>query len=180
MRAIMNIPFDTITSHVIPSRTVWVRLNRVLAWAMLVAPIVELACQISLATSLLADLVLMLAHGILSLLLFGVPKLKGQKFSFSMHIMGIRATGMSARNTFLLSGYRIALPIFVLSLGFVSPWFLLLSVLTLYPFLRWGISMIQHIHLALKYALQRNRVAPTHADWIVALYLGLWLANVFH
>ncbi len=175
----MNIQLTAVVSHVIPYRTAWVRLNRVLAWAMLAAPVFELVLKISLANSILADFVLMLAHGALSLWLFGVPKLKGKNFIFTMHIMGIRAMGLSPRNLFLLSGYRIALPIVILSLGFISPWFLLLIIFALYPFLRWGISLIQHIYLALKYALQRYRLSPNYAYWLVVLYLGLWLANVF-
>lgn len=174
----MNIPLTAVVSHVIPSRTAWVRLNRVLAWAMLVAPIVGLVLEMSLINSLWVDFILMLAHGALSLWLFGVPKVKGQKFIFSMHVMGFRSYGMTPRNTFLLSGYRIALPVIVLSLGYLFPWVLLIIGVMLYPFLRWSISIIQHIHAAITYALQRHRLPPIHAHWIVVLYLGLWLANV--
>jgi hypothetical protein len=177
VRAIMNIQLNAITHHFLPSRTAWLQLNRVLAWAMLLAPIFELIFRISLLHSLYADFILLLAHGALSLCLFGVPKAKGKKLSFSMHVMGFRAPDMSPRNRFLLSGYRIALPVITVCLGLVWPWFFLLAVLMVYPFLRWGVSMVQHLHVALTYALQRQRWSPNHACWIVPLYLELWVAS---
>jgi len=170
---------DAPATSLLPTRLSLIRLNRLLAWALLVSPLVQLVCQMHLATSMLIDLGLVLAHGALSLGLFGVPKVKGYSFIFSMQVMGGRPAELSARNRFLLGGYRIALgmtPMLVM-LPYVPVYAALLFV---YPIVRMPVSVLQHIHDAVQYALQRWGYGEAPAEAVVFLYLLFSVTNVVH
>jgi hypothetical protein len=170
---------DTSTINLLPTRLFWIRLNRLLAWAMLGMPVVQLATRTQLATGMSIDLGLLLAHGAMSLVLFGAPRLKGKGFMFTMHVMGGRPTGLSARNRFLLGGYRIALgmtPLLVMlpqvPLYAVLPFF--------YPIARLPVTVLQHILDAAQYAMRRWGRNEMLAGVVVALYVWCSAANVIH
>lgn len=92
-----------------PSKIVWIRLNRVLAWVLIFAPLMQWALHIPLRQCVWTDLSLLLAHAALSLALFGKPEIKARKFIVSMHVFGVSPWGMSARHEFLMTGYHIIL-----------------------------------------------------------------------
>lgn len=161
---------DTTTINLLPTRLAWIRLNRLLAWALLFLPAGELVCHVRFATGMLTALGLIVAHGGLSLALFGVPKLKGQGFMFAMHVLGARQVDLSARNHFLLSGYRIVLgmtPLLAM-LPFV-PFYIVLPFI--YPIVRLPVTVLQHLLEATQYALRRWHQNETMAGVIVLLYL---------
>jgi hypothetical protein len=150
-----------------------------LAWALLVSPMMQLFCGVHLATGMVIDLGLLLTHGALSLALFGIPKVKRSTFTFTMHVMGGRPADLSARNRFLLSGYRIVLgltPLLVMLPG--VPWFAALPFL--YPILRMPISVMQHIRDAVQYALRRWGYGEIPTGAVVFLYLLFAITNFFH
>jgi len=165
-----NIKSHTHSIGVIPMRMALMRLNRILAWALMVSPLVQFIFKVTLPTSLQIDLGLMLTHGALSLVLFGVPKVRGREFVFSMHVLGGRPADLSARNRFLLSGYRIALGMTSLLL-FVPArsWFVLVPFV--YSILRLPVSVIEHIDVAIQYALGRWGLNKALAGLVVFVYL---------
>ncbi|HEY8026404.1 MAG TPA: hypothetical protein VIF60_17815 [Burkholderiaceae bacterium] len=160
----------------LPVRMALVRFNRFLAWTLIASPVIEFVLHARFEQSLFADLILIFAHGALSLFLFGVPKLKGHGFIFSMHVMGLRPSALSARNRFLLGGYRIALAMtpaanIIPGIGWIA------FILALYPVLRLPVSVLQHIYGSAEYALQRWGMKPWPAELIVVLYVFLSIAN---
>lgn len=169
---------DTIAIHLTPSRLTWIKLNRILAWAMIASPLIQLVFQMNLGIGLQIDLCLLLAHGGLSMTLFGMPKIKGRDFVVSMHVFGNRPTQLSARNRFLLTGYRIALgmtPMLVSAMGF--PWYV--SLPFLYPILRMPVSVIQHVNTAAQYATRRKGLHEAYGDVVLILYLFGTFINFF-
>ncbi|MFZ6680446.1 hypothetical protein [Undibacterium sp. Tian12W] len=159
------------------SKANWLRFNRLLAWAMLVTPVLQFFVRANLAYALLVDFGLLLAHGILSLILFGLPKVKRQKFAFSMHVMGFRWYFLSPRNEFLLTGYRIVQALSVFPLLFIpgARW---LALLLFYPLLRMPVSFIQHLYRAMNFAFQRWGIKYLDAGLVVCIYLFFFFANL--
>jgi hypothetical protein len=166
------------TIRFVTTARIWIYLNRALAWALVVSPLMQIALNMRLAACLRFDLGLLLAHGALSLVLFGLPRIKGRGFVFSMHVLGIRPADLSPRNRFLLSGYRIVLgmtPFLPMLPGI--PWFA--PLLCIYPILRLPVSVVLHMLDGIKYALQRLRFSAVPAGAIVFLYFVFAIINFF-
>ncbi|MFZ6658497.1 hypothetical protein [Undibacterium sp. TJN19] len=180
----MNIPFvnhrlslASLFVTFATSRMNWIRFNRVLAWALILTPAVQLMLRFQWKDGLMLDFTLFIAHGILSLILFGIPKIKKKKFTLSMHVLGFRPRGMSARNNFLLTGYRLAMAMAAPALLFI-PYLSWSFLLLLYPVLRMSISFIQHIFGAINYALLRWGVRDVDATFPVLIYLIVFFINL--
>ena len=163
-------------------RSAWITVNRCLAWAMIASPLLQLVIHANLGVSVLIDLGLLAAHGVLSLVLFGVPKRRGRKFEAPMHLLGFRPAGLSPRNRFLLSGYRITLAFGALLLPLGLP---PVAWLTLpggaYMVLRLPITVMQHIFGGVNYAALRHGVrenAGLLASLVVTAYCVLSLFNL--
>lgn len=157
----------------------WMKANRILAWSLIVSPPLQWAAGMSFLTGLLIDLAILLVHGLLSLALYGKPENKARSFSFSMHVMGFRDKEMSERNRFLLTGYRMLLAAFAIAVPIM---YIPAVVLVLYPLLRLPITLVQHILLAMEYALRRWGVNRAHVSGLamvgVFVYLALSLMNM--
>ncbi|WP_422977672.1 hypothetical protein [Undibacterium sp. Ji49W] len=176
----MNIPTNSIVHFPILSRANLIKLNRLLAWTMLVTPLIQFFVHAPIANCLLLDVGLLIAHAILSLYLFGVPKVKGEKFNFAMHVMGFRMSGLSPRNVFLLTGYRIVLGIAAL-LSFFVPGGWVIALLLVYPLVRMSISVMQHLYAAIVYAFQRWGIRKAGTEWtfiIIIFYVYLFIFNL--
>lgn len=155
------------------------RANRCLAWSLLASPPLQWALGMDFGTGLLIDLGILLAHAALSFTLFGKPETKARVFSMRMHLFGLRPDGLSARNRFLLTGYRIGAGMLAIVL-LLSPVPLMWLPL-LYPLLRLCVSVIQHIYQAVVYALHRwglREHAGGVAVLVVVLYVGISLINL--
>ncbi|MFZ6779383.1 hypothetical protein ACO0LD_21340 [Undibacterium sp. Ji83W] len=173
----MNSTTSSFPHFTLLTRANWVRFNRILAWAMVITPVLQFFIRANLAYALLVDFGLLLAHGILSLILFGLPKVKRQKFTFSMHVLGFRWHFLSPRNEFLLTGYRMAQAISVLPLLFI-PGVRWLALLLFYPSLRIPVSFIQHLYRAIAFAFQRWGIKYLDAGLVVCIYLFFFIANL--
>ncbi|MFZ6875296.1 hypothetical protein ACO0LF_24785 [Undibacterium sp. Di27W] len=173
----MNSTTSSSTHSTWLTRANWVRFNRILAWAMLVTPVAQFFIRAELGLALLVDFGLLLAHGILSLILFGMPKVKKQKFTFSMHVMGFRQYPLSPRHNFLMTGYRLALGLLALFLLFIPDvrW---LALLLFYPLLRLPFSFAQHLKEAVSYALQRWGINSLYAGLIVGIYYFFFFSSL--
>lgn len=161
----------------------WIRANRVLAWSLIASPPLQWALGMNFAVGFMIDLVILLVHAGLSFALFGKPETKSatksRAFKASMHLFGFRDAALSARNRFLLTGYRISggmLAIVVLLTPIPLVWLLLL-----YPLLRLPISVFQHMYLAIMYALQRwgvRRHAMAITVCIIVAYVVVSFINL--
>jgi len=161
------------------SKLFWIRANRVLAWSLIVSPPLQWLLKVGLVTGLVTDLGILLAHAMLSFALFGKPETKTRAFSVSMHVFGLRLNDISARNEFLLTGYRIVAGMSAIALLFtpIPP----LALPLLYPLLRLPISVCQHIARAAAYALRRWGMRDGTeglASLIVILYFVISILNV--
>jgi hypothetical protein len=168
---------------VMPSRVTWMRLNRMLAWAIIVSPIVQIALRTDVWNGFLFDLGVVAAHGILSLILFGMPKGKNRRTGTRTYLFGLKPAGMSARNQFLLSGYRIMLAmVMILAACLPVPgtgW--LLFVFGFYMLPRLPVSIVQHMFNAMMYAFQRWGVRKSAEVWsilTILLYFYISFANM--
>ncbi|BBB63649.1 hypothetical protein UNDKW_5376 [Undibacterium sp. KW1] len=173
----MNLTTSSFPHFTLLTRANLVRLNRILAWAMVITPVLQFFIRSNLAQALLVDFGLLLAHGILSLILFGLPKVKRQKFTFSMHVMGFRWHVLSPRNEFLLTGHRMAQAISVLPLLFIpgARW---LALLMFYPLLKMPVTFIQHLYRAIAFAFQRWGIKYLDAGLVVCIYLFFFITNL--
>ncbi|MBI3729736.1 MAG: hypothetical protein HY254_15565 [Burkholderiales bacterium] len=173
----MNSTTSSFPHFTLLTKANWVRFNRILAWAMVITPLLQFFIRANLAHALLVDFGLLLAHGILSLILFGIPKVKRQKFTFSMHVLGFRWHVLSPRNEFLLTGYRMAQALSALPLLFI-PGVRWLALLLFYPSLRMPVSFIQHLYRAIAFAFQRWGIKYLDAGLFVCIYLFFFIANL--
>jgi hypothetical protein len=96
-------------TSVLCSKKLWLRVNRTLAWSLVVSPIAQLMLGSALVPGLLLDLAILLVHGGLSIWLFGAPKATRPIDTAWTRWMGASYADMSPRNRFLLSGWRVAL-----------------------------------------------------------------------
>jgi hypothetical protein len=171
----MNTLFATTFCPQVATKVFWIKTNRLLAWSLIFSPLIQLAAGMRFMTGLWIDLAILAAHGVLSLALFGKPETKARTFQFGMHVLGFRASGMSERHRFLLTGYRIALGALVTALLFWSgSAALAVGLLCAYPLLRLPVSAGQHIYLAIAAALHRWRQKRSIAEALAACILALY------
>jgi hypothetical protein len=160
----------------------WIKLNRTMAWSLLISPPLQWLTGIPFMTGLWIDLAMLVAHAVLSYYLFGTPETKARHFDFLMHVCGFRPRELSERNRFLLSGHRIALALSGMVLLWIAPGPLKAVALLLffYPMLRLSISMIQHVALAVEYAVRRWnwRNGGAVGVAVVVLFLFFSIANM--
>lgn len=165
------------------SKLFWMRVNRGLAWSLIVSPPLQWALHMPFVTGLVIDLVILLGHAAMSFALFGRPETKERVFNAGMHVLGFRPQGLSERNRFLLTGYRIALGSIPIALLATSLTYgaLAAGVVLVYPLLRLQVTVIQHIYLAVRYALRRwgvREAASGGALVIVFTYLLVSFMNM--
>jgi hypothetical protein len=161
----------------------WIKANRVLAWSLIASPPLQIVAGFPVVAGLLIDLAILVAHGVLSLVLFGKPETKAKVFNFGMHFVGFRPHGLAERQRFLLTGYRIAIPVLAITLISLAPSWgtFALCVACFYPLLRLPFTVMQHIFNAVIYAFRRwglRDYATVNAVIIVAVYLLLSVANL--
>jgi hypothetical protein len=162
------------------AKSFWIRANRILAWSLIASPPLQWALGMRLGTGLLIDLGILLVHAGLSFALFGKPETKTRAFRAGMHLFGFRPAGLSARNQFLLTGYRIGAA--MLAIALLIARVPLVWLLLLYPLLRLPVSVFQHLFRAMVYALRRWGVRDNpegSAALIIVLYVVLSMINLF-
>ena len=166
----------------VATKVFWIKANRVLAWTLVVSPPVQMAIGMRFITGFWIDLAIFAAHGALSLALFGKPETRERTWNVFLHLMGFRATGMSERNRFLLTGYRIAIAAGAVTLmtfiggriGFA------VFLICLYPLLRMPISIGQPIYLAVEAAMRRWRQRDAAAMVAVAVMVVYFYISAFN
>jgi hypothetical protein len=193
-------------SKVWTQKKLWLRINRALAWGLIVSPALQIMLGSALVPGLILDLVILLLHGGLSVWLFGLPKSpKGD--DGTMHWIGTSEARMSPRNRFLLSGWRLmisslyllSIPLLV-TLGSALPdgWGLGvvlipagLGMLLVFNFfsVMWPYAAVTHVFGASGYAMRRwgaldslgsyTAAAPWVSGLIVLLFMATSIANVF-
>ncbi|MBS7808440.1 hypothetical protein [Variovorax sp. PCZ-1] len=181
-----------------------IRFNRMLAWALLISPAVQIMVGTGFLRGLVFDLVLLLIHALLSLIVFGTPRAASFRNQHTLRRFfgGDRALVLG-RDRFLLDAWRILISL-------LNPWvmgmlayavtfaaafvniigllFLPLISALLYFNLLLPASILRHVRDASSYAYRRWRLSPTEARWLgwatmwvfvvlsfVNLVKGLWL-----
>jgi hypothetical protein len=178
--AVAALPAATAYWHqAICSKKLWLRVNRTLAWALVVSPVVQIALGSALVPGLLLDLAILLVHGALSVWLFGLPKASNKADTSWIRWVGAPHPGLSPRQQFLLSGWRVVLgssyqlALYVLissvvllgywlsaTLGevmavFMVPLWLAMSLAGVYFSLMLPYAIVTHLYRASRYALAR-------------------------
>jgi hypothetical protein len=96
--------------NLLPKKATWVTFNRLLAWALLLWPVAAIALHpvwpIGLVQSLAYELVLLVAHAVLSLLIFGLPMPVARKWL--VWFWGVVPLGSKQRATFLINSWAVA------------------------------------------------------------------------
>jgi hypothetical protein len=182
-----------------PSKLLWIRFNRLLAWTLLISPAMHILWGVSFVNGLLIDLVLLLAHGLLSLALFGAPKSEAfrKQHSLQRFLGGSRAE-LQGRERFLLDAWRILIsvvrPVLLVLAGYaisvplmIFPmlWLLYLPLASGLMFFQalWAVSMLRHVRDASSYAYRRWRLPAQEASvlgWLtLVVYVCLTLVNLF-
>lgn len=141
-----------------------IRLNRVLAWLLVAMPWAHVAMGTPFWRGLGYDLVILAAHGLLSLALFGLPRAREERW---LLWLGIAPRGMTPRNRFLFTGWSIAAACMSLGLAaglwwgtnrsFFGALMLLLYVQVPLLWIPLPFRMIGHVYQAADYALARRR-----------------------
>lgn len=165
----------------VASRLFWIKANRVLAWSLIMSPLVQWALGMAFVTGLLIDLAILAVHGVLSLVLFGKPETRARTWSLTMHAMGFKSGAMSDRNRFLLTGYRIGLAVIAMALMYWSGSYTAFALLMLcfYPLMRLPITIVQHMFGAVVYALRRWRVERGNAAAVAAVLIIVYVLVSF-
>jgi hypothetical protein len=192
-------------SALVQDKKIWMRVNRALAWALVGSPLLQIMLGTDLVRGLWLDLAILIAHGALSVALFGLPKNKDPRQTVWTRWAGLPEHGMSPRNRFLLSGWRVAvsslwlvaIPTAIVVWGWLEMAIPALTVLNtglgmvLLPFFYIGgffglllqYGLVTHLHRATVYALRRWGCAPAHtpvvAYWTVLVFLATSIANLF-
>lgn len=185
-------PLSTLRPRALmPPKVIWMRVNRVLAWALIVSPLAQIALGTAFMRGLALDLAILLAHAALSLALFGMPKNAARRFSVALHVFGQQPEGLSPRNQYLLSGHRVGLTLlFVLLILaaqpltdlpgffiFVGPTILLL-MLACWPLVRMPLTLVQHLYPSIVQALRRWGMRR-HMEDAAAVITGLFFLLSF-
>jgi hypothetical protein len=173
-----------------PSTRSQIRVNRLLAWGIVMSPMVQVVTSISFWRGLLFDVVLILVHGAWSLKLFGVPKTTKTAMDRDVLLVsGISPIAISPRNKLLLSGYRVLLGTIYL-LGVVAalrveqllPWLgPVVLILGIYAMLRLPFSSLGHLYVASQSAAKRwgaRGVSELIALMIVVIFMVVSLLNL--
>ncbi len=191
---------------VLAHKKLWLRINRALAWGLIVSPLLQIMLGSALVPGLILDLVILLVHGGLSVWLFGLPK-SPKRDDGTMHWIGTSEARMSPRNRFLLSGWRLMISTLYLlglsllvalasalpgnlSLGILwLPIGLGLMVMVNFFGLMWPYAAVTHVFGASSYALRRwgtldslgntTAVTPWVSGLIVLIFMATSIANVF-
>lgn len=150
-------PCPSITSwtEVLRRKRTWIVFNRTLAWALLISPLVQIGLGTRLLPGLLFDLALLVAHGALSLALHGLPQ--ARRGDGWLRWLGFAPSGLTARGSFLMTGWRIALALLTTVLWPTGMPMVLLP-LTWPAWLLWlrlPFSIAGHVYRASWYALRR-------------------------
>ena len=171
----MSTFFATTICPQVATKVFWIKINRVLAWSLVISPPVQMAIGMRFITGFWIDLAILAAHGALSLALFGKPETRERAWSFSMHVMGFKGAAMSERHRFLLAGYRIAIAVAAITLMLVTGSYIAFGLfpLCLYPLLRLPVSIMQHLYWAVETAMRRWRKRES-ADLAAVLVLFLY------
>jgi hypothetical protein len=201
MNTILTAP--SIASTWVSDKKLWMRVNRVLAWTLVGSPVLQIILGTDLVRGLWLDLAILIAHGALSVAIFGLPKNKDLRQTFWTRWAGLPEHGMSPRNKFLLSGWRVAvsslwlvaIPSVVIAWGWLQTAASALNVsslgIVLLPLFYVGgffglllqYGLVTHLHRASIYALRRWGCAPADAPvvayWTVIVFLASSIANLF-
>lgn len=196
-------PWRAVVGQVLARKKLWLRINRGLAWTLIVSPALQIMLGSALVPGLILDLVILLVHGGLSVWLFGLPKSRTGDDS-TMHWIGTREARMSPRNRFLLSGWRLmistlyllSMPLLVavgsampsgwgMAVVLVPAWLLLIVMFNFFSVM-WPYAMVTHVFGASGYALRRwgalgyyTQATPWVSGLIVLVFVAASIANVF-
>lgn len=171
----MNILHSPRLRAMLPPTIFWMRMNRVLAWALIVAPFTQWALGTRLVNGLMVEVAIFVAHAALSLALFGLPKATSRRATTTMLLFGRRPAGQDARNAFLLNGYRIGLTSLlsitvtkymamglafamgsaIVGLPIITLMMIAMLVIIFWPIVRSPLTLVQHLYPAIVQALQR-------------------------
>ncbi|NHZ98559.1 hypothetical protein [Massilia sp. CCM 8734] len=197
----MNILHFPPLRALMPPKILWVRANRILAWALIVAPCTQWALGSAFVSWLPLYLAIFLGHAALSLALFGLPKATNRRATTAMLLLGRRPLGHDARNRFLLGGYRVGLTSLILlpmaqclpvgltfavmhlivGLPIIGLVIVAVLVIVFWPLFRTPLTLVQHLYPAIVHALQRWGVrdgASILAALIVAHFFVLSAVNL--
>jgi hypothetical protein len=196
------LPTPSRTSTLVLDKKLWMRVNRALAWALVGSPLLQIMLGTDLVRGLWLDLAILIAHGALSVALFGLPKNKDPRQTLWTRFAGLPEYSMSPRNKFLLSGWRVAISsLWLVAIpSVITVWRWLETALPALTNLSMGMvwipilyiggffglllqyGLVTHLHRASIYALRRWGCAPadatTVAHWTVIVFLASSIANL--
>lgn len=192
----------SLASALVSDKKTWMRMNRALAWALVGSPVLQIMLRTDLVDGLWVDLAILIVHGALSVALFGLPKNKDLRQALWTRFAGLPEYGMSPRNKFLLSGWRVAVSgLWLVAIpSVITVWRWLETALpalrdlsmgmVLVPMLYVGgffglllqYGVVTHLHRASVYALRRWGCTPADATaaayWTVIVFLASSIANL--
>ncbi|NJM44642.1 MAG: hypothetical protein HC858_13015 [Brachymonas sp.] len=180
-------------------KLILIRLNRALAWGLLLSPPVQIMMGTAFWNGLVFDLMLLLIHGALSLFLFGTPRASSFRHQHLLsRLMGGQREALTGRDRFLLDSWRILISLFapwllafmayaVMLAADVAPLsgllFLPLVSAVLYFNLLLPVSVLRHVRDASSYAYKRWRLPAEEARWLgwgtMFAFVVLSIANLF-
>jgi hypothetical protein len=173
--SLIHCPCETPVLARMTSRTFWIRVNRLLAWSVVISPFVQIALRTNLVNGLLLDLAQLAAHAVLSLWLFGLPRSSnGDRW---VVWIGVSPEALSPRGRFLMTAWRIALgllwipAIYVLGSTF-GALALLLVPLYLPLWVLQPVFVLGHVFGASRYAFGRWRLRDESGGWVAAFFLA--------
>ena len=182
--SLLHCPCEVTLTERLTSRALWIRLNRLLAWSVVISPFVQIALRTNLVNGLLLDLALLVAHGALSLWLFGLPR--SAKKDRWMLWLGLAPGSLSPRGRFLMTAWRVALGLLWIPALYVLATTFGATALVVLPlcvplWLLQPVFVLGHVFGASGYAFRRWGLGAKD-DFVTAFFLaGMFaFASIFN
>lgn len=156
----------------------WVRINRLLAWALVASPLLQILLRTKFINGLLFDAGLLVIHAVLSLWLFGMPKApRGEGW---MLWLAMPPRGMSLRSRFLVWPWLIVVGVLwipvaaVASVLFGPAAVVLLAALCVLWALQ-PVFVMAHAATATRYAWRRWGLGNESDGWVAGFIVAAFV-----
>ena len=190
----LKLPCTIMTSSLPLLRNSATKINRFLAWLLVVMPWLHAVIGTPYWRGFWYDMGLLYLHGLLSLVLFGLPKVTSADKALIW--LGIAPARMTPRAEFLFTGFSIAVAVgylwvFSLVIGvgisiqgvFLEALVMVLGLYLAFLCVLLPFKLIEHVSKSVEYAMARWRVRRSHvrkdvAGVVLLVYFAGHIVNI--
>jgi hypothetical protein len=189
---LLNIPSNTTLAN---PKLLVIRFNRLLGWALLASPPVQIMLGTGFWRGLAWDLAILLVHGLISMAVFGTPRASSFRAQHGLQrFFGGSREALRGRDIFLLDAWRVlvsllsplpltmlAVPLSMIVLILPLLGLLILPIISAFLFfqLLFTASVLRHVRDATAYAYRRWGLTQSKAAMLGWLTMSCFVALSF-